>query len=171
MGTKDPKVDTYISNAAEFAKPILKHLRKLVHASCPEVNETIKWRFPHFEYQGVLCSMAAFKEHCAFGLWKERLILGESKTVEKRGMGSFGCIRSLSDLPGEKVLVGYVKKAAALNQAGIKGPRRTQSKPREPIPVPDYFRAALQQNGKARQTFDKFPPGKQREYLEWVTEA
>jgi uncharacterized protein YdeI (YjbR/CyaY-like superfamily) len=170
MATKDPRIDAYIAKSAAFAKPILKHLRKVVHAGCPEVVETMKWSMPHFDYKGVLCGMAAFKQHCAFGFWKESLILGDGKT-HKSGMGSFGCIKSLADLPNEKTLIGYVRKAAELNHAGIKAPGRTQPKKRPAIEVPDYFAAALKKNAKARKTFEAFAPSKQRDYLEWVTEA
>ena len=171
MGSKDPRVDAYIARSADFAKPILKHLRKIVHAGCPKVEETIKWRFPHFDYKGVMCGMAAFQQHCAFGFWKEALILDRDNVAEKTVMGSFGCITSLADLPSEKTLIQYVKKATALNEAGIKAPGRTQPKKKEPLSVPDYFNAALKKSAKARKTFENFPPSKRREYLEWVTEA
>jgi len=171
MGSKDPRIDAYIKKSGDFAKPILKHLRKVVHAGCPEVKETIKWSMPHFDYKGVMCGMAAFKEHCAFGFWKESLILNRERSGEKSGMGSFGCIKSLADLPSEKMLIGYVKKAAALNDAGIKVPGRTQPKKREPLTLPDDFSAALKKNAKARKTFEEFPPSKRRDYIEWVTEA
>jgi uncharacterized protein YdeI (YjbR/CyaY-like superfamily) len=171
VATKDPRIDAYIAKSADFAKPILKHLRKIVHTGCPEVTETMKWSMPHFDYKGVMCGMAAFKEHCAFGFWKEALIFDRKKTAEKTAMGSFGCIKSLADLPSEKTLAGYVKKAAALNEAGIKTHGRTQPKKKEAIPVPNDFTAALKKNAKARKTFEDFPPSKQREYLEWVTGA
>jgi uncharacterized protein YdeI (YjbR/CyaY-like superfamily) len=171
MATKDPRIDAYIARSAPFAKPILKHLRKVVHAGCPEVTETIKWSMPHFDYKGMMCGMAAFKAHCAFGFWKGDLVLGRDREEEKPGMGTFGCIKSLADLPNEKTLVGYVKKAAALNDAGIKAPGRAAPKKRAPIPVPDDFAAALKKNAKARQTFDSFSPSHRREYLEWITEA
>ena len=171
MGTKDARVDAYIAKSAVFARPILKHLRKIVHTGCPDVEETIKWQFPHFDHKGVMCGMAAFKEHCAFGFWKEALVLNRDKAVEKTAMGSFGCVTSLADLPSEKTLIGYVKKAAALNDAGIKAPGRTQPKKKEPLAVPNYFNAALKKNAKARKTFENFAPSKRREYLEWVTEA
>jgi len=171
MATKDPRIDAYISKSADFAKPILKHLRKVVHAGCPQVMETIKWSMPHFDHKGVMCGMAAFKQHCAFGFWKADLIFDRDQQAEKSGMGSFGCIKSLADLPSEKTLIGYVKKAAALNEAGIKAPGRTQPKKRTPIPVPDYFAAALKKNAKARKSFESFPPSHRREYLEWITEA
>jgi uncharacterized protein YdeI (YjbR/CyaY-like superfamily) len=171
MASKDPRIDAYIAKSADFAKPILTHLRKIVHAGCPDVKETLKWSRPHFDYKGVMCGMAAFKQHCVFGFWKEALILDPGKAAEKTAMGSFGCIKSLADLPSEKTLVGYVKKAAALNDAGIKTPGRTKPKKREPLAVPDYFSAALKKNARARKTFEDFPPSKRREYLEWVTEA
>jgi uncharacterized protein YdeI (YjbR/CyaY-like superfamily) len=171
MGSKDPRVDAYIAKSANFAKPILKHLRKIVHTGCPKVQETIKWQHPHFDYKGVMSGMAAFKEHCVFGFWKEALILDRDQIAEKTAMGSFGCLRSLADLPADKTLIGYVKKAAALNDAGIKAPGRTQPKKKEPLPVPDYFSAALKKNAEARKTFEDFPPSKRREYIEWVIEA
>lgn len=171
MGSKDPRIDAYITKSADFAKPILKQLRKIVHAACPEVEERVRWQHPNFDYKGVMCGMAAFKQHCVFGFWKEALILDRDKVAEKTAMGSFGCITSLAGLPGEKTLIGYVKKAAALNEAGIKAPGRVKPKKREPLEIPDYFTAALKKNAKARQTFEKFAPSKRREYLEWVTEA
>src|SRR5205807_7790002 len=171
MATKDPRIDAYIAKSADFAKPILKHLRKIVHTGCPQVEETMKWSMPHFDYKGMMCGMAAFKEHCAFGFWKADLILDRDKPAEKSGMGSFGCIKSLADLPSEKTLIGYVKKAAALNAAGIKAPGRTQPKKRKPLPMPDDFTAALKKNAKARKTFENFSPSHRREYIEWITEA
>jgi uncharacterized protein YdeI (YjbR/CyaY-like superfamily) len=171
MATKDPRIDAYIAKSADFAKPILKHLRKVVHAGCPDVVETMKWSMPHFDYKGVMCGMAAFKEHCAFGFWKESLVFDRAKAAEQTAMGSFGGIKTLADLPSEKTLIGYVKKAAALNEAGIKAPGRTEPKKKQPLAVPDYFSAALKKNKKARKTFEDFPPSKQREYLEWVTGA
>lgn len=171
MATQDPRIDAYIAKAADFAQPILKHLRKVVHTGCPEVQETMKWSMPHFDYKGIMCGMAAFKKHCAFGFWKADLILDRDQQAEKNGMGSFGGIKSLADLPNEKTLIGYVKKAAALNDAGIRPPGRARPKKRAPIPVPDYFAVALKKNAKARKTFENFPPSHRREYLEWITEA
>jgi hypothetical protein len=124
MPTLDPRVDAYIAKSADFAKPILKHIRSLVHAACPEVIETMKWSFPHFDYHGVLCSMAAFKQHCSFGFWKGSLFLPkENQTEEEKsgmGMGQFGRISSIDDLPSKKVLTNYIKQAMKLNAEGVK---------------------------------------------------
>ena len=121
MGKRDPRVDAYIARSAGFAQPILNHLRALVHRGCPEVEETLKWSMPFFVYKELLCGMAAFKQHATFGFWKYKLVVG--KTGEKEGMGQFGRITSLKDLPAQKVLLGYIRKAVALNEAGIKPER------------------------------------------------
>ena len=165
MATKDARIDAYIAKSAKFAQPILKRLRKLVHAGCPDVVETIKWGSPHFEHKGMLCGMAAFKEHCAFGFWNRAL-----KIPGKEGaMGQFGSIKSLSDLPADKVLIGYVKEAAKLNETGVKvGPIRRKL---QPLPVPPELRAALKKNPAALANFEKFSPSNRREYNEWIGEA
>ncbi|HET7219540.1 MAG TPA: DUF1801 domain-containing protein, partial [Vicinamibacterales bacterium] len=116
MATHDPRVDAYIAKSADFAKPILLHLRKLVHKGCPDVQETIKWGVPSFEYKGLLCGIAAFKQHCTFGFWKSELVLADA--AKRDAMGSFGRITSLDDLPADTTLIAYVKKAAALNANG-----------------------------------------------------
>ncbi|MEP6821034.1 MAG: YdeI/OmpD-associated family protein [Chthoniobacterales bacterium] len=172
MPSKDPRIDAYIAKAAPFAQPILKHLRKVVHAGCPKVEETLKWSMPHFDYKGMMCGMAAFKAHCSFGLWKAALIFPEDSATEREAMGHFGKITTLSDLPSEKVLLGYVRKAAALNDAGVKAPGRSATKKEpEEVVVPDYLIAALRNNRKARETFEKLSKSCRKEYVGWLTEA
>lgn len=170
MGKKDPRVDAYIAKAADFAKPILNHLRSLVHEACPEVEEDYKWSFPCFMYKGMFCNMAAFKEHCAFGFWKSKLILDKSGQSLENAMGQFGRITKVSDLPPRKVLVEYVKLAKKLNDAGVKAPTRVKKPPRELV-VPDDLAKELKGNKAARTTFDKFSPSNKREYIDWITEA
>lgn len=169
MGRRDSRIDAYIDNAAPFARPILTHLRKVVHAGCPDVEETIKWGSPHFDYKGVMCGMSAFKEHCAFGFWKGSLLKGlGSKSTE--AMGQFGRIRTVDDLPDEKALVRLVKQAAALNDSGIKAPLR-KNPPKAPVKTPPDLLAALKKNRRALAAFEAFPPSHRREYIEWITEA
>ena len=173
MGTRDPRVDAYIGRAQPFAQPILRHIRRVVHAARPDVQETMKWSFPHFDYKGIFCAMAGFKAHCTFGFWKGALLRDRVKGVPSGGekaMGQFGRITALSDLPGEKTLVRIVQAAAKLNDDKVAVPR-SKPKPKPPIKVPPYFSAALTKNKKAAAAFEAFPPSHRREYLEWVTEA
>jgi len=168
MATTDPRVDAYIQNAAPFARPILVHIRESVHAGCPEVEETIKWSFPHFVYKGMLCSMAAFKAHCSFGFWKGSLL-----EVPPNGtpMSQFGRITSVDDLPRSKELTRLVRQAAALNDDGVKIARPKQTAAKAPPKAPDDLQKALKSHAKASANFKALSPSHKREYIEWITEA
>jgi uncharacterized protein YdeI (YjbR/CyaY-like superfamily) len=173
-GKKLKAVDAYIARANDFARPILLHLRDLVHRGCPEVEEAMKWGFPHFMHNGILCSMAAFKGHCAFGFWKGKLLFaGEpsARSKAEEAMGHFGRITSLADLPAPQLLLKYVRAAARLNVEGIKLSSQPRPRARSELVIPDYFSAALANNRLAREAFEQFPYSHKKEYLEWVTEA
>ncbi len=169
MSTTDPRIDAYIERSAEFARPILAHLRELVHKACPDVTETLKWSMPSFEYKGILCGMAAFKAHCTLMFWKQSLLESDAFPERKTAMGSFGRLTSLTDLPKDKVVIGLVHQAMELNDKGIKVPKKTAEK--KELAVPDDFAAALHKNKKAGTHFDKFSLSQRREYVEWITEA
>ncbi len=183
MDDLDPRVDAYIAKSAPFARPILEHVRAVVHEACPDVEETIKWGMPSFVYGGgILCGMAAFKAHASFGFWKHALVVGEGGAAdggERVGMGSFGKLASVRDLPPKRQLVAYVKKAAALNAPGAKpAPARgaatkaAAKAPAKPLPVPTpEFAQALRRDKAASATFKAFSPSQQREYVEWIAEA
>lgn len=174
MGKTDPRVDAYVDKAADFARPILSHLRQLVHSGCPDVEETIKWGFPHFEHKGMLCSMAAFKQHCAFGFWKASLLAEkhpELAGAEDPAMGQLGRITAISDLPDEETLLQYVRDAAALNEQGVKVPGRSKPKPKRELEVPADLLEALRTNPRALATFEGFSYSHKKEYVEWLTEA
>ncbi|MDB6170551.1 MAG: hypothetical protein JWM88_3415 [Verrucomicrobia bacterium] len=168
----DPRVDAYLDQAADFAKPVLIHVRRLVHRACPGAEETIKWGMPSFTYDGkILCGMAAFKEHCAFGFWHQGMAqaIGAAGAKAEQAMGSLGRIATRADLPSDAAMVGYIRQAAKLIAAG--GPARPKPKPRKPLRVPVDFAAALKKNRAAAEAFQGFAPGQRREYVEWITEA
>ncbi|WP_373991509.1 YdeI family protein [Duganella sp. BuS-21] len=170
MSTIDPRVDAYIAKSADFAQPILEHLRAVVHATCPEVEETMKWSFPHFMYKGMMCSMASFKAHCAFGFWKAELLMADDE-VKREAMGHFGRITSIKDLPAKKVLTAYIKRAMKLNDEAVAAPARARPATPRALEMPDDLNAALDAVPAAREHFDAFTPSKQRDYAEWLTEA
>jgi len=172
MGTHDSRVDAYIARAAEFAQPILTHLRAQVHAACPNATETIKWGFPHFEYKGVLCSMASFKAHCAFGFWHADMRAKAGATTGgDAAMGQFGRITQLADLPKDAALKALIRMAAELNESGVKTPRVASPKPKAPLEVPADLALALRSNRAAQANFDAMSPSHRREYIEWLVDA
>ncbi|MFT3806284.1 YdeI/OmpD-associated family protein [Arenimonas sp.] len=170
MGQHDPRIDAYIEKSAEFARPILHRLREIVHEACPEAEESLKWSMPNFDYAGgILCGMAAFKQHVSFGFWKHALVMGEGNPRD--GMGSFGKMTSLKDLPTKKELVALIKKAMKLNEQGVKAPAARKKAAKPAAAVPDDLQAALKKNRKALATFEAFSPSARREYIDWIVEA
>jgi uncharacterized protein YdeI (YjbR/CyaY-like superfamily) len=176
MGTIDKKVDDYISKSAQFAWPILEQLRQTIHKSCPTVVEAIKWSFPNFEYKGsILCNMAAFKQHCSFGFWLSAVMKdpdGILRTGDNReAMGNLGQLKSVSDLPEEKVLTNYIHQAMELIDNGVKLSKKIPANTDKALDIPVYFLEALQTNMKALAQFETFPYSHKKEYLGWITEA
>jgi uncharacterized protein YdeI (YjbR/CyaY-like superfamily) len=174
MSNYNPAFDTYISKAQSFAQPILEHLRELVHQACPDVEEKMKWSFPHFDYKGeMMCSMASFKQHAVFGFWKAALmndpvLLTNAKS--EVSMGHLGKLTSLKDLPSDRKLISYIKEAMKLNEDGIKIVKKPPVKSTGYI-VPDYITAAIKKNKKAFATFEAFSPSHRKEYATWIDEA
>jgi hypothetical protein len=146
---KNPAVDAYIAKAAPFARPILRKIRALFHQACPGIEEKLKWGCPSFERGRIIGIMAAFKAHCRLVLWRD---------VAAK-------ITKVSQLPSAAAFRAAV--AAQTSGARSLPPR----KPKPPLKVPPYFRAALRKDRRALATFEAFPPSHRREYVEWVVDA
>jgi uncharacterized protein YdeI (YjbR/CyaY-like superfamily) len=166
----DPRIDAYIARQADFARPILEHLRAAVHAACPEAEETLKWSMPHFLYKGqMLVGMAAFKAHATFGFWRGKEVVGETG-AEREAMGQFGRLASTADLPEDDVLHALIRKAMALTDTGSRPPRASKAAKPE-LETPSDLESALAEDPAAKAAFHSFPPSGRREYVEWVVEA
>ena len=171
MANTDPRVTAYINKQQPFAKPILKYLRNVVHEACPECEETLKWSAPAFMYHGIVCIIAGFKKHVAVVLWKGPLIMDSTGKRADEAWGDYGRVTSIDDLPSRKTLISYLKKAAKLNEEGVKVPKAKKAVKRRPVEVPDDLAKLLGKNKKARETFEAFSPSHKREYTEWISEA
>jgi uncharacterized protein YdeI (YjbR/CyaY-like superfamily) len=175
----NPKVDAYIEKARQFAQPILARLRKAIHAGCPQIEETIKWSMPFFEYHGViLCNMSAFKEHCRFGFWGLEIsaVLRKEGVVREGGASTLGRITSVATLPPEKKIIAWVKQATALIESGqerspIAARPRTVKPAGAALKTPPDFNRVLSKNKKAAAVFTAFSPSCRREYIEWIVDA
>ncbi len=173
MYQKDAMVDEYILQAADFARPVLAHLRKLVIKACPIAQESIKWSFPNFTYKGsILCSMAAFKQHCSFGFWLGGIMQDPHHVLqsnEKNAMGDFGQIKSINNLPADHIIIEYISQAMDLIDKGVKLPRKEKVK-KAGEPHPNFINA-LKGTKTAELNFNKFSPSQKREYIEWINDA
>lgn len=169
MVTTDKRVDSYLQKAPDFAKPILNELRAVIHAACPDVVETMKWSRPAFDYKGLLCGMAAFKQHCTFGFWKHELVVGKTAKADE-AWGSFGRMTTVKDLPSKAAMTKLIKKAMQLNDDGVSAPR-AKTAAKAPASMHPDFKKALATNKKAQAQFDGLSPSCKREYLTWIAEA
>ena len=170
MPATDARIDAYIEKSADFAQPIMIHLRGLIHKACPQVSETVKWGMPSFEYKGILCGLAAFKQHCTFMFWKQSLMETDAFPKNKTAMGSFGRITSLKDLPSDKVMIGLIHQAVELNEKGVKVPKKPATTKKDLV-IPNELTKVLSKNQKAKTVFDNFSYSQKKEYVEWITEA
>ena len=161
---RDPRIDAYIAKAQPFARPMLERAREMIHRALPEVEEGIKWGAPAFMIKGKnVAGLAAFKAHTALMLTADDTAGG--------GMGSYGKVKSLDELPSEEDLtkrLHFAREMLAQGKALRTVPERA---PKADIPVTQDFAAALREVPAAQAFFDGLAPGQRREYLEWITGA
>lgn len=174
MTQYNKEVETYISKSADFAKPILEHLRKIIFETCSDVEENIKWGTPHYSYKGDhICMMAGFKNHCSFSLYKAEFMkdkqIAESVKAGKK-YGYMDKLKSTTDLPPKKVLVAYLKEAMKINEQGIKFEKPKSDRPKV-LEIPDCFTKALKGNAKASKVFAEKSDSFRKNYLVWITGA
>lgn len=173
MPKTEPKIDAYIEKAQPFAKPILEYIRETVHEFCPEAEEAIKWSFPNFIYKGkILCSMSAFKAHCAFGFWLEsemKTMKELTKDIEKNSMFTLGKITKIEDLPSKAQLKACIEEAMELTNMGVTIKKAAPSKTETEIP--EAFQNALNQNKKAKEVFEKASTSFRKEYNLWIADG
>lgn len=171
---QDPRIDAYIAQAEPFARPILERLRASMLAASRELREDVKWGTPHFVRRGIVAGMAGFQSHVGFGFWRSKEMQDPEGLFQGRARASM-CVmklRSVKDVPARRVLRAYVREAIALDEAFAvkgRGAERTALEARA-VPPKDLERA-LRACPPAWKTFRGFPPGKRRDYVEWVTEA
>ena len=167
--SRDPRVDAYIARAQPFARPILEHVRKRMHAVVPDVEEAMKWSAPGFTLNGkILLIMAAFKAHAALNFWRGQEI-GDG-SPKAGAMGQFGRLTSLDDLPPDRELDALIREAAELSKKAP-APRKTKHAPKPAPKLHPEFAAALPKPPKAKAVLDRFPPSARRDYFEWIAEA
>jgi uncharacterized protein YdeI (YjbR/CyaY-like superfamily) len=177
MAAYIPEVDAYIAKSAEFAQPVLRLLRDVMHEGAPEVVEEMKWSRPFFVYKGVILgNISAFKAHCSFGLWGKEIgaALRADGMAQGNGMGTFGKITGVKDLPPRKKLVKYIKVAAKAVDDGAR--TKSWTRPRSQVVksevvVPEALTAALKKNKTAAKNFEAMSPSCRKEYCSWIADA
>lgn len=170
MGNRSKEIDAYVKKSPDWAQPILVYIRDVVHETCPDVEEAMKWSSPTFIHHGIMCGMVAFKNYAALHFWKNELVVPGTKDAAGGPTRQLGKLTTVDDLPPKKILQGYIMKAMQLNEQGVKTPK-APAKKKKALAMPDYFAAAIKKNKKALAVYEQFSPSHQREYIEWVVDA
>ncbi|HEY3606536.1 MAG TPA: YdeI/OmpD-associated family protein [Pseudonocardiaceae bacterium] len=173
----DPKVTQYIEDSEDFARPILNHLRELIHKNCPEVVESIKWKIPHFDYKkDFLCVLTSASNHCSLTFIKSEFMsdprFAGGKKV-KPGQRFMSKIVSMSDLPSDEELASFIKEAMVLNDNGVKLDKtaKAASGSKPPVETPAYFLEALAKNPAAKKVFEGQSASFRKNYNVWFESA
>jgi hypothetical protein len=172
------QVTAYAAAMPAYAQPIFAHLRALIHTTCPDTDEAIKWSIPHFERDGdYLCIFAASPGHASFTFYKQQLMsdprLRDNLNLPaiKRFMGR---LTSLSDLPDDATLAAMLQEAADLNARGVRLPDRAPKTPPVidmPSAVATAVATALAANPAAQAVWDAKSAAWRKDYLVWITAA
>ncbi len=167
------QINQYIAENPEWQRKLLVRLRQLIHSTDAEVEETWKWNSPHFDHQGIMIGLQAFKEHVAVWFHKGSLIKDPKKLFEKLPKGEEKGMRSYKlhegDALNEAAFVDLVKQAVALN---VKGTKLTDAKPaKKALVLPEDLGSVLHKDPTAWANWEAFSYSHKKEYIEWVTDA
>ncbi|KAF2080744.1 YdeI/OmpD-associated family protein [Flavobacterium sharifuzzamanii] len=175
MENYNKDVTAYIAKMADFAKPILNHLREVIFSACPEAEENIKWGTPHYSYKGDhLVMMGGFKQHCSFSLYKAELMKDAEIQASVKAGKKFGYmdkIKDLSELPSKEKLTAYIKEAMVFNENGTAKPKPVKEKSTAEVVAPKEFVDALKKDTKATEIFESKSPSFRKNYIIWIADA
>ena len=174
MNNLNKKVDDYIAKSEPFAKPILDQLRAIIHETCPEVGEDIKWGTPHYSYKGDhLCMLGSFKNHCSFSLYKAEFMKDEkiaASVLAGKKFGYMDKLKSVTELPSEDVLISLIQEAMAINEKGVKKEKPVTDKPKV-LETPEYLLNALNAYENAKAVWESKSDAFRKDYLIWIIDA
>jgi hypothetical protein len=167
------QINQYIAEQPEWQRKLLVRLRQLIHSTDADVEETWKWNSPHFDHQGIMIGLQAFKEHVAVWFHKGALVKDPKKLFEALPKGEEKGMRSYKlyedDKLNEAAFIDLVKQAVALN---AKGTKLTDAKPaRKALVVPEDLEQVLHKDPTAWANWEAFPYSHKKDYIEWVTDA
>ena len=167
------RINLYIAEQPEWQRKLLVRLRQLIHTADPEVEETWKWKGPHFDHKGIMIGMNAFKKFVGIWFHKGALlkdthgILERNEKDEEKGMRAYKIHEG--EKINEKAFMDLVKQAVKINESGTK---LTAAKPaRKALEIPTELEAVLKKDEMAWSHWEGFTYSHKKEYVEWVTDA
>lgn len=148
----------------------LEMLRSLLNEF--PLKETIKWGAPVFTYKEKnLIGMAAFKNHYALWFFQGSLLQKNTDLLKNAQEGKTQTLRQIRFTshtePDLKLLEPYIKEMIEIIDSGIAIPK---AKPQKVIITPEFLNL-FKTFPNLEEEFSSLPPGKQREYISYISDA
>jgi hypothetical protein len=114
---KNPAVQ-FIDKLPPRQKSLARHVRTIVRAAIPEINEGMKWKIPFYSFNGILCFINPVAEHIVLGFCygaqlsdEHKLLSGNGKLVRHLVIKNIGDIQKpkLRNLLHEAMLFNVLK--------------------------------------------------------------
>jgi hypothetical protein len=167
------QINTYISEQPEWQRRLLVRLRQLIHSANEEVEESWRWNGPHFDHDGIMIGMHAFKTCVSVWFHKGALLKDPhglfklSEKDEERGMRKYKVFEG--ETIQEKAFTDLVKQAVRLNESGVK---LNDAKPaRKALVLPTDLEGCLKKDETTWHHWENFSYTHKKEYVEWIGDA
>ena len=167
----DDRISDYFDKQPKY-KSALQRLREIILKT--EIAETVKWEMPVYTINNKnVIGIGAFKEH--FGVWffQGALLKDLAGKLTNAQEGKTKAMRhwrfTKEEQIEERLLLDYLEEAIANQKAGktIKA-----KKPEKKIHViPPEWKKQLTKSPQLEKSFYALTPGKQNEYMEYITIA
>jgi len=162
-------VEEYILNVKE-GSGILIVLRELIGLT--ELKETVKWGIPVYTINDKnVLGIAAFKTYVGLWFYNGSFLKDDAGVLVNASEGVTKAMRQWRftsvDEIDDKLVLKYVNEAIE-NQKQGKELKPDRSKP---VIIPDDLKAVFSEDKELENCFNRFTPGKQREFVNYISEA
>jgi hypothetical protein len=167
------RINLYIAELPDWQRKHLVRVRQLIHSTEERIEEAWRGNAPHFDHQGSLIGMHAFKSCVSIWFHKGASLKdghGLFKLTEKDAERE---VRKYKIHEGEsineKAFLDLLKQALKVNAAQAGG---AETKPTSrALVVPSDMEQVLRKDEQAWAQWEGLAASHKREYVEWITDA
>jgi uncharacterized protein YdeI (YjbR/CyaY-like superfamily) len=162
-------VDEYILNVKE-GSGILIVLRELIGLT--ELKETVKWGIPVYTINDKnVLGIAAFKTYVGLWFYNGSFLKDDAGVLVNASEGVTKAMRqwrftSVEEID-DKLVLKYVNEAIENQKQG----KELKPERNKPIIIPDELQIEFAEDKELENCFNRFTPGKQREFVNYISEA
>ena len=162
-------VNEYILNTP-FGKEILIVLREILLST--ELQETVKWGGPVYTINDKnVVGIGAFKSYAGLWFYHGVFLNDEAGVLINATEGVTKALRqwrftSVDEIDDELVLK-YINEAIQNQKEG----KELKPDRNKPLVIPEELKLALTEDSELENCFNRFTPGKKREFAEYVASA